>query len=73
MVTIEELDILLRANGWTPRISQSYKQRVAAAQKHIGGRVTTRYIATENRLKDMTEDEVLAKLARPSKGTPVEE
>lgn len=73
MVTLSDLEELLRREGWTPKFSKSHRQTIAAAQQRRGAQVTTRYIATENKLKGMTEDDVLAKLSRPSKGQEVEQ
>lgn len=67
MVTVEELKALLERRGWSIKFAPSYRQRVVHAQRREGGKVATRYLATEHRLEDLTEADIIAKLERPPK------
>jgi hypothetical protein len=66
MVSEEELKGLLKRHRWTLRDNiRSGDQKVYTAAQRQGKRTVTRYIGTANRLKNMTEEDVLAKLNKP--------
>lgn len=67
-MTEEELKGLLQQHRWTMRddMRTTGKQKIYSAAQRQGKRTVTRYIGTANRLKNMTEEDVLAKLNKPS-------
>jgi hypothetical protein len=64
----EELGDLLKQHRWTMRhdMPTAGKQRIYSASQRQGKRTVTRYIGTANKLKDMTAEDVMAKLNKPS-------
>ncbi len=64
MVTTQELEELLKSHHWTISRAARGSQQAFAAKRRQGKSTITRYIGTENKLKDMTEADVLAKLNR---------
>jgi hypothetical protein len=64
MVTPDELRALLKQHHWIIAVSTSGKQNVYAAKRRQGKKVVTRYIGTERKLNDLTEESILAKLTR---------
>jgi len=63
MVNEGELKALLQQHRWTYRDNiRSGNQKVYTAAQRRGKRTVTRYIGTERKLKDLTEEEVLAKI-----------
>lgn len=66
MVDEQELGEILKQHRWTIRHNlRSGNQKVYTAVQRRGKRNVTRYIGTENRLKGMTAEDVLAKLNKP--------
>lgn len=61
-MTQEELEQLLKSHGWYIAVGMTGKQKDFAAKRRQGKTVVTRYLATENRLKAMTEEDILEKL-----------
>lgn len=63
MVNEQELITLLKAHRWTLQSStMAGGKKAYTAKQRQAGKMATRYIGTENRLKDMTEEEILEKL-----------
>lgn len=61
-MTQEKLEQFLKEQGWYLARGMTGEQPMYSAKKRRGKTVVTRYLATENRLKDMTEEDILAKL-----------
>lgn len=64
MITQEELRTLLKKHRWTIAIRASGRQQVFTAKQRQGKRIATCYIGTSNKLKNLTEEDIVAKIQR---------
>lgn len=55
---------MLRKHRWTIAISVSGKQQVFSAKQRRGKKLATCYIGTSNKLNNLTEEDVVAKINR---------
>jgi hypothetical protein len=55
---------LLKEHHWTLNAWTSGKQQVFSAKQRQGKRLDTLYIGTENRLEQLTTDDIVAKINR---------
>jgi hypothetical protein len=62
MVTESELSEILRSKGWTLVMQQRYKTRYASAKRRYGKIVKSRYISTENKLSQLSAEDILKKI-----------
>lgn len=63
MVTVETLEGLLKQHGWYLNMIRRYKTRYAYAQRRLKGTVVSRYLKTERLLHELSEEEVLKRIA----------
>lgn len=63
-MTEQELETLLHREGWTIGRGKTGKQQVFSAKKYRKEGNITRYIATEQKLKDLNEADIVEKLNR---------
>jgi len=61
-MTEVELDSLLRSYGWYLLIAKKYQARYVYAKKRDGKTVRTRYLGSESKLSELTEEEVLKRI-----------
>lgn len=65
MVTEQELETLLKEHRWTLQSStMAGGKKAYSAKQRQQGRLVTRYVGTENRLKEMSPEDVLRKVNR---------
>ena len=62
MVTESELSALLQSHGWYLAMEQRYKTRYAYAKRRKGKNSLSRYLITENKLSQLTQEEVLRRI-----------
>ncbi len=62
MVTESELSEILSSKGWTLVMQKRYKTRYASAKRRYGKTVKSRYISTENKLSQLSKEDVLKKI-----------
>ena len=62
MVTQDELSTLLHTHGWYLDMNKKYKTRYAYAKRRVGKRVLSRYLITENKLHQLSQEDVLKKI-----------
>lgn len=62
MVTEAELGAFLRAQGWYLAMHKRYQTRYAYAKKRVGKQVLSRYLKTETKLQELSEEEVLRRI-----------
>ena len=62
MVTETELSALLQSRGWYLDMVKKYKTRYAYAKRRVGKQVQTRYLVSENKLSELTEENVVERL-----------
>jgi len=62
MVTESELSTLLQAHGWYLDMVKRYKTQYAYAKRRVGKTVQTKYLITENKLSQLSPEDVLKKL-----------
>ena len=62
MVTEDELSLFLHSQGWYLTMAKRYKTRYAYAKRRVGGKVHTRYLITEKKLSQLTQEEVLRRI-----------
>jgi hypothetical protein len=56
--------VLLKRHRWSIAISTSGKQQVYSAKRRMGKKLATCYIGTSNKLKSLSEEDVVAKINR---------
>jgi len=61
-VNEDELSALLRAHGWYLDIQKRYKTRYVYAKRRKGKKVQSKYVITENKLAQLSQEDVLKKL-----------
>ena len=66
MVTEQEIDALLRANGWYLYLSKSYKTRYGYAKGLGEFRGQTRYLGSERKFPAFTPGYVLKRIGKAS-------
>lgn len=64
MVTIDDLEALLKAHEWRLDMIQRYQTRYAYAKKRIGKKTLSRYLTTERKLDQLTPEEVLRRIQK---------
>lgn len=72
-MTVEELSELLQLHGWYLDMMQRYKTRYAYAKRRVGKQVQTRYLKSENKLNELSPENVLERIqsnAPGDAGTP---
>lgn len=62
MVTEQELRRLLAAHHWRLDMIRRYQTRYAYAKRRIEGKTLSRYLTTERKLNDLTEEDVLKRI-----------
>ena len=62
MVSEEELRRLLESHQWRLDMIRRYQTRYAYAKKRIEGKTLSRYLTTERKLNELTEEEVLKRI-----------
>jgi len=63
-MTEQELETLLKTHHWSINRSKTGNQKSFSARRGSAMNRETRYIATEQKLRDMTPEQVLAKLSK---------
>jgi len=62
MVTEEALKALLSLHGWHLDMQKRYQTAYAYAKKRTGDKTLSRYLTTERKLNELTEEEVLKRI-----------
>jgi hypothetical protein len=62
MVTESELSTLLHEQGWYLVMAPKYKTRYAYAKRRVGKKVQTKYLITENKLSQLSAEDILKKI-----------
>jgi hypothetical protein len=62
MVTEDELATLLHSHGWYLDMYKKYQTRYAYAKRRVGKTVQSKYLITERKLSQLTQEDVLKKL-----------
>lgn len=60
----QELESLLRSHHWSINRTTTGNQKAFSARRGSGKNRVTRYIATEQKLREMSTEDVLAKLSK---------
>jgi hypothetical protein len=64
LIELGNLKALLRQHRWTLNARASGNQQIFSAKQRQGKRLVTLYIATENTLQALTEDDIVEKINR---------